>query len=167
MLFLTACAGSAAETRSGARPMAVATLEPKSGSKVTGSAEFTERSGAIEATISVMNAEPGQHGIHLHETGDCSSADAASAGPHFNPDGAAHGGPSHPPHHAGDLGNVEVGPEGSGTLVLHLNDVTLAAGPRSIVGRSVVVHEKADDLSTQPTGGSGSRIACGVIQMPK
>jgi len=146
-------------------PAAVAALEPRSGSQVTGTAEFSDGGdGSVEVTIRVANAAPGKHGVHLHENGDCSAPDAASAGGHFNPEHANHGGPEAPPHHAGDLGNLDVGADGTGTLTAKTKDLALTDGPHVVVGHAVVVHEKQDDLTSQPAGASGARVACGVVQ---
>ncbi len=142
---------------------ASATLEPKSGSKVTGTATFTQTDGSVQVKVELADATPGEHGIHLHETGDCSALDASSAGGHFNPAGTPHGGPDSPQHHAGDFGNITVGSDGKGTLDLTRSDITVGEGPSSVVGRSIVIHEMVDDLTTQPSGNSGARIACGVI----
>jgi Cu-Zn family superoxide dismutase len=101
--------------------------------------------------------------VHLHEIGECSAPDGSSAGPHYDPDRHPHGGPGRAPHHAGDFGNMSVGTDGHGYLELVSQDLTLNDGPRSIIGRSLVVHEKADDLASQPAGNSGARIACGVV----
>jgi Cu-Zn family superoxide dismutase len=165
-----ACGGGAKESKGGAAPaagsapVATATLEAKSGSRITGTAALTPLpDGSVELVVSVASATPGPHGVHIHATGDCSAPDATSAGPHFNPDNSAHGAPDHPPHHAGDLGNLEVAADGTGTLTIALRDVALDTSPRSLVGKAVVVHEKADDLSSQPAGNSGARVACGVI----
>ena len=98
-------------------------------------------------------------------TGDCSSADFKSAGGHFNPAGVPHGGPSDAERHSGDLGNIEIGEDGSGTLTLTSDLITLAAGqPTSIVGLAVILHEGTDDLASQPTGAAGGRIGCGIIE---
>lgn len=145
-------------------PGAAATLEPRSGSNVAGTATFTDAgNGQVAVTVKVANAAPGKHGVHLHLTGDCSAADAASAGGHFNPENMQHGGPDGATHHAGDLGNMDVGADGTGTLSVTTKDLTLADGPHSVIGHAVVVHEKADDLVSQPAGNSGARQACGVI----
>ena len=87
-----------------------------------------------------------------------------SAGGHFNPTGAPHAGPMAAMHHAGDLGNIEIGANGKGDLDITSTMLTVAPGPNSVVGRSVIFHEKADDMTTQPTGNAGGRLACGVIQ---
>lgn len=144
---------------------ASATLESRSGSTATGTARFVETTGGVEATITIAGATPGKHGLHLHETGDCSAPDATSAGGHWNPDQAPHAAPHASPRHAGDLGNIEIGADGQGTLTITLEGLTVAAGDRSVVGRAVILHEKEDDLATQPTGNAGGRIACGVVQV--
>jgi Cu-Zn family superoxide dismutase len=143
--------------------MASAKLESRSGSKITGTADFVEKDGATTVTITVAGAAPGDHGIHVHETGDCSAPDAKSAGGHFNPENMQHGAPNMPPHHSGDLGNITVGADGTGKAVITTKDLTVAAGPHSVVGKSVVVHAAADDLKGQPAGNSGARAACGVV----
>ena len=141
---------------------AVATLEPRSNSKVKGTVTFTKVAGGIRVVAKVEGLTPGSHGFHIHEKGDCSAPDAASAGGHFNPHGKPHGAPDKDERHAGDLGNIEANAAGKGKydkIDPHLS----LAGSDSIIGRSVIVHEKTDDLKTQPTGNAGGRVACGVI----
>jgi Cu-Zn family superoxide dismutase len=144
-------------------PEAMAKIESRSGSQMTGTADFLEKDGAVTVTIKLAGATPGQHGAHVHETGDCSDPKAMTAGGHFNPDNAQHGAPDAPPHHNGDLGNITVGADGTGTLTITTKDLTVAAGPKSVVGKAIVVHAGADDLKGQPAGNSGARAACGVI----
>ncbi len=140
--------------------VAVATLEPKSGSKVTGTARITPSASGVDVLVSVQDAAPGEHGVHIHEKGDCSDPAANNAGPHFNPNsGAHHGGPNTPVRHGGDLGNINVNSSGGGLLVVTVSDLSVD----NVVGRSVVVHEKQDDLQSDPSGNSGARIACGVL----
>ena len=145
---------------------ASATIEPRSGSKVTGKATFTEiPSGAVRVQVTVENAAPGTHGLHVHEKGDCSAADGASAGPHFNVVASnPHAAPTDKARHNGDFGNIEVGQDGKGHLELTTDMLTVKPGPNSVVGRSVIFHEKADDLKTQPSGNAGGRFGCGVVQ---
>jgi superoxide dismutase, Cu-Zn family len=144
---------------------ATATIESKSGSKVTGKAVFTELpSGGTKAEVWIENATPGTHGLHIHEKGDCSAPDAASAGAHFNPAGYPHAGPADAKHHNGDFGNIEIGADGKGHLEITSNMLTVKPGPNSVVGKSVVYHEKIDDLKTQPSGDAGGRYGCGVIK---
>jgi Cu-Zn family superoxide dismutase len=141
---------------------AIAQLESKSGSHVTGYVAFVKVGDEVQATGNIQNLTPGKHGIHIHDKGDCSAADAASAGPHFNPTNQHHGGPNTAEHHAGDLGNIEA--DASGKALVNWKGKLSMGGPDSIIGKSVVVHEKEDDLKTDPSGNSGARVACGVIQ---
>jgi Cu-Zn family superoxide dismutase len=145
--------------------LAVAELAPVGDSGVRGTVTFTPAPGGILVTAEISGLTPGEHGMHVHEHGDCSAPDASSAGGHFNPTGAPHAGRDAERRHVGDLGNVRAG-EG-GRAQLDYVDTHLALdGPNSIVGRAVIVHARADDLATQPSGDSGDRIACGVIRMP-
>src|ERR1700736_4285739 len=140
---------------------AVATLKPASGSQVTGTVTFTKSDDGVQVVADVENLKPGKHGFHIHEKGDCSAADASSAGAHFNPTHKHHDGPVGPDHHTGDLGNLEA--DASGKAHLDWKGKLSLSGKDSIIGKSVVVHEKEDDLKTDPSGNSGARIACGAI----
>ena len=144
--------------------VAVATLQPKSGTQVTGTATFTQKGDTLEIVVSAKTLTPGKHGIHVHEKGDCSASDASSAGPHFAPGGGQHAGPTDPKRHAGDLGNLEAGADGSVTVTITTDVMRLGSGDRDITGRAIVIHGDPDDLTTQPSGNSGGRIACGVIE---
>jgi Cu-Zn family superoxide dismutase len=138
-----------------------ANLEPRSGSKVSGIARVTPGGSGVVVLVEVQNATPGEHGVHIHQNGDCSDPAAQSAGPHFNPNnGAHHGGANTPVRHGGDLGNMRVSSSGRGLLAVTVSDLTMD----NAVGRAVVVHEKQDDLQSDPAGNSGARIACGVLQ---
>jgi superoxide dismutase, Cu-Zn family len=144
---------------------ATSMIESRSGSKVTGKATFTELAqGGTKAEVWIENATPGVHGLHIHEKGDCSAPDASSAGAHFNPTGNPHAGPMDLKHHNGDFGNITIGPDGKGHLELTSDMLTVKPGPNSVVGKSVVFHEKADDLKSQPSGDAGGRLGCGVIK---
>jgi Cu-Zn family superoxide dismutase len=134
---------------------------------VAGSVTFTEIKGGIRVTANVTGLEPGKkHGFHIHQKGDLSSPDLNSAGPHFDPEATnKHGGPDHPGHvHAGDFGNLNANDKGMATLTLDVPGLVMT-GDKGIVGRSVIVHAKADDLKSQPSGDSGARIAGGVIKL--
>jgi Cu-Zn family superoxide dismutase len=169
LLATAACGSSSKPASEPATPLGVegvAVLESRSGSTTTGEARFVDRGDSVEITLTVAGTAPGMHGVHVHMVGDCSAPDATSAGDHFNPDTHQHGAPGGvSEHHAGDFGNIEVGDDGTGTLTLVQPDITLGEGARSIAGRAIIVHEKADDFQTQPTGDSGGRIACGVIKV--
>ena len=155
----TGCAGMRSSSLA-----ASAAVEPRSGSAVTGTVRFTETAGRVRAHVELAGLAPNsEHGFHVHDKGDCSAPDAASAGGHFNPGGSAHGRAGLMPRHAGDLPSLRADAAGKVRADFELAELTLAPGPTSIVGRSVVVHRDADDYTTQPSGNSGPRIGCGVI----
>lgn len=158
--------GCASAAKPSAAPQARATIEPRSGSNVKGWATFADRStGGVAVVVHIENAPPGVHGLHVHEKGDCSAADASSAGGHFNPGGMPHAGPTETHRHAGDLGNITIEANGTGHLELVTDLLTVKVGPNSVVGKAVVFHEKADDLTSQPSGNAGARLGCGVVGM--
>lgn len=141
---------------------AKATINPISGQKVKGIVTFEQTKEGVKIVADLEGLSPGKHGFHIHEHGDCGS-DGAAAGGHFNPSKSMHGGPDSFIRHAGDLGNVVADSKGNAhyervDAVIQLN------GPQTVVGRSIIVHEKEDDFVTQPTGASGNRIGCGVIE---
>ncbi len=144
---------------------AKADLAPASKSKVKGTIEFKEVDGGVEVTANVEGLKAGDHAYHVHEKGDCSAPDAASAGGHFNPHNKKHGAPDAEERHEGDFGNLTAGKDGKATKTFVMKGITLADGPTSIVGKGFIVHEKKDDFKTQPTGNAGGRIACGVITL--
>ena len=134
-----------------------------------GSAKFKAINGGVKIEIMVSQLAAGEHGIHIHTVGKCDGPDFKSAGGHFNPTSAHHGVMnSQDPHpHAGDLPNLVVGADGKGKAKFVDKGVTLGDGANSLFhddGTSLVIHAKADDLMTDPSGNSGDRIACGVIQ---
>lgn len=165
LLLLPACAGQQGPSSSDPPPVTISasvSLSPTSGNSTQGTLTLTEEAGGVRITGQINGLTPGEHGIHVHETGDCSAPDASSAGDHYNPATTHHGSPEANPHHAGDLGNITA--DANGTAQIDKVFPTLALqGARSVLGRSVVVHAEKDDLSTQPSGASGARIACGVI----
>lgn len=144
----------------------VATLAPASGSQAHGVVSFMTKADGVHAVVELENLKPGKHGLHIHEKGDCSDPKAASAGAHFNPEHKHHGGIDTAERHAGDFGNVEAGADGKVHAELQLKGVKFD-GPDSIIGKAIVVHDKEDDLKTDPSGNSGDRVACGVIQPAK
>lgn len=147
-----------------ARPQAVAVLSPAPNGKVRGQVTFQEATEGVRVTANIEGLTPGKHGFHIHEKGDCSAADFTSAGGHFNPTKVKHGSPTDPEHHVGDFGNLEANDQGVAKFERVFNWLTFT-GTNSILNKAVIIHEKADDLTTQPTGNAGGRLACGVIQM--
>jgi Cu-Zn family superoxide dismutase len=142
---------------------ASATLAPTQGQQAKGTVTFEKQPAGVQVSVQLEGLTPGTHGFHVHEKGDCSAPDAASAGGHFNPTSQPHAAREAPSRHDGDLGNVEA--DASGRVQIKIVDPKLKLdGPESIVGKAVIVHEKADDYTTQPTGNAGGRVACGVVK---
>jgi len=146
--------------------VATATLSPSSDSKVRGTVTFIQDSGKVRVEAQVTGLTPGDHGFHIHEKGDCSASDASSAGGHFNPDGMPHGGPGEHQRHVGDFGNLTADANGAARYSGTFSNLVFD-GPRSVLGKAVIVHAQPDDLKTQPTGNAGGRVACGVIEKSK
>jgi superoxide dismutase, Cu-Zn family len=146
---------------------AIAVLHPTGGNKVSGIVTFTPVANGVQVHAEIAGLTPGKHGFHVHEFGDCSAADASSAGAHFNPTNQPHAGPDAAARHEGDMGNVEADASGNAKLDYVDHQISLTNDARSAIGRSVVVHAKPDDLKTQPSGDSGARIGCGVIGWAK
>ena len=171
LIFLLAAGSSAHSQTPAEKPSAplkaVALLHPTAGSKVGGTVTFTEAADGVQVHAEITGLTPGNHGFHVHEFGDCSAVDASSAGAHFNPTHKPHAGPDTPERHVGDMGNVQADASGKATLKYVDHQISLTHDERSVIGRSVVVHEKADDLKSQPSGDSGARIACSVIGRAK
>jgi superoxide dismutase, Cu-Zn family len=136
------------------------------GATVEGTARLVEADGGVRVTVEVTKAPPGKHGIHFHEKGDCSDPKAKSMGAHLSPEGHKHGLPTADagaPRHLGDLGNIEIGKDGTGRLEMTVANANLRAGDKmSFVDRALIIHAKVDD-GTDPAGNSGDPIACGVV----
>ncbi|HXF65151.1 MAG TPA: superoxide dismutase family protein [Burkholderiales bacterium] len=147
------------------QPVAVAKLEPRSGTNVRGTVTFTQIGDVVRVTGEITGHSPGPKGFHIHEKGDCSAPDAMSAGGHFNPHKSKHGGPYDPVKHAGDLGNIVFDKQGVAKVNFTVGDISVSRDRADgIIGRALVVHVQPDDLKTDPTGNAGGRAACGVIQ---
>jgi Cu-Zn family superoxide dismutase len=150
----------------GGLKQAIAVLNPTANSKCRGVVHFTQEGDSLKVTADLEGLNPGQkHAFHIHQYGDCSSADAMSAGGHYNPEGHQHGMPDSPSHHAGDLGNVLADADGRAHYEITVSNVSIGGTLNPILGRGVIVHAKMDD-GGQPTGNAGGRIACGVIGVP-
>lgn len=144
-------------------PRALAPLEARSGSQVAGNVEFVQEGSGLRVRARLSGLKPNQaHGFHVHEKGDCSAPDATSAGGHFNPTAQPHG-PQGAAHHGGDMPALTADAAGAVDTTFVITGVTLGSGPGDLLGKSVIVHAQPDDYTTQPTGNSGGRIACGVI----
>jgi superoxide dismutase, Cu-Zn family len=142
---------------------AIAMVEGLGDHKVKGKVTFTQKEDGVEIVGEFTGLQPGQHGFHVHEFGDCSMADGKCAGGHFNPTNMPHAGPDDAKRHVGDMGNLKADSTGNASYKRTDSMITLN-GPHSVIGRSVIVHAKPDDFKTQqPPGNAGDRIGCGVI----
>ena len=146
-------------------PGATVNLASASGSLVSGRLALMPMDGGVHLQGEIGGLAPGStHAIHIHETGDCSAADASSAGGHFNPTGEAHGKVGTPVHHGGDMNNIVANADGVASVNVHASGPVLGGGAANdAVGKAVVVHADPDDYTSQPSGNAGARIACGVI----
>lgn len=164
-LFLMGLSAQAA----GPKPVKVA-LKDATGT-IKGTLTLSEADHGVQITGDLKGLPPGAHGFHFHETGMCTAPDFKSAGGHFNPDGKEHGDLSAKPSHNGDMANVDVGADGNVHVDLLNSKVTLKPGQKNSLlkagGTALVVHAKADDYKTQPTGDAGDRLLCGEIQSPE
>ncbi|HEX3273968.1 MAG TPA: superoxide dismutase family protein [Gemmatimonadales bacterium] len=163
--LLTACAGAQRPGTPSPSPIAEGPFRDAGGERV-GVATLSDTAGALRLAVSVAGLTPGPHGIHVHAQGACTPPAFTSAGAHFNPDGRKHGRLNPDGPHLGDLPNLLVGPDGSADTSFVLAGAE-TSGPRSLVqpgGTSVVIHAGPDDERTDPSGGSGERVACAVLE---
>jgi len=151
-----------------AAPSGRAVLRNASGEEVA-TATFKSSKGGVRVKVTAKSKflTPGKHGVHIHAVGKCETPGFTSAGPHFNPEGKKHGLQSQAGAHAGDLPNLVVNAKGKGKLSFLAKGATLGDGTGSLFGpegTAIVIHADPDDEKTDPSGNSGDRIACGVIQ---
>ncbi len=153
---------------------ATARLDPLGESSATGTVTFSETEGGLRVEYDFTGLELGDHGFHVHETGACGRGDdgtlGGAAGGHFNPYGAPHGprDADRDSRHVGDLGNITSsagGVTGGVSRGSFVDPLISLSGPNSIVDRAMMIHFKADDLASQPSGDAGDRVSCGVVQI--
>ena len=163
ILLLISCVNTdSVDTSASSLSKAVVRLHATEGNSVSGVIWFSKVVGGVKVSGKIEGLPPGEHGFHIHQFGDCSSTDGKSAGGHFNPDGVNHGAPSDELRHVGDLGNITANFNSIAEFEFMDAKISLAGG-NSILSRAVVIHAGEDDLTSQPTGAAGSRLACGVI----
>jgi superoxide dismutase, Cu-Zn family len=133
--------------------------------KDVGTVVIWDQGSGVALQLNLHDLTPGEHAIHFHQVPKCEAPDFKSAGGHFNPESKKHGFDNPEGHHAGDVKNFTVGADGKAKAELQDTDVTLKDGPHSLLtnGAAIVLHAKADDYKTDPSGNSGDRVACGVI----
>ena len=159
--LLTACATTDRST-----PVAEANLQPTANSTVSGYFRvYQVNKDSVRVQVQVKGLAPNsEHGFHIHENGNCASPDAMSAGGHYNPTAHQHG-KAGAASHVGDLPSLMADSAGTATLVWESKTLSIGDGkPTDVKGRSVIVHKDKDDYTTQPTGNSGARLGCGLIQ---
>jgi Cu-Zn family superoxide dismutase len=144
---------------------AMAEIQAKSKSNVSGTVTFTQTDGIVTMSANISGLTPGNHAIHIHENGDCSAADGSSAGGHWNPTKVSHGKWGVDTFHVGDIGNISADSNGKGSIsretglwCIGCDDET-----KNIVGKSIIIHAGPDDFTSQPSGAAGPRVGCGVI----
>jgi len=175
-LFVSVLAGSAladeakdkpaapAKKAPAAKPVTVKLSDAKG--KSVGTAVLSADPGGVKIALKVKGLTPGDHAIHIHQTAKCDAPDFKSAGGHFNPENKKHGSANPDGPHAGDMPNFVVDAKGGSAATVVAPGVTLDDGPHSVFtggGTALVIHDKADDLKTDPAGAAGDRIACGLI----
>ncbi|WP_265529188.1 superoxide dismutase family protein [Sphingomicrobium marinum] len=141
------------------------TLMSPTGEQV-GTVAYLEEPSGMQLRISVNGLAPGVHAVHLHTTGTCEAPDFSTAGGHWNPMGKEHGRDNPDGAHLGDLANMNVGEDGTGTATYMVAGVSFEGVEPAMSdsdGTALVIHEGADDYATDPTGDAGGRVACAVL----
>ncbi|MHB1423926.1 MAG: superoxide dismutase family protein [Gemmataceae bacterium] len=150
------------QAKQSAPTKAVAVIHGFGESHVKGVVHFMATDDGVVIRGEISGLTPGKHGFHIHEFGDCSSADPKCHGGHFNPEKKKHGGPNAEERHVGDLGNITA--DDSGKAAIDMTDKLIAlSGPHAIIGRAVIIHGGVDDEKSDPAGNAGPRIAGGVV----
>ena len=169
LMLAAACSKSedqAAANKAGNGAPPGAALKKGDGTDI-GMVTLSEDGNGVTIKVEATGLEPGVHGLHLHTVGRCDGPKFESAGPHWNPTGKQHGRDNPQGAHLGDLANLDVGEDGRGTSTFLVSGATLGGAQNSLLdldGAALVIHAKADDYMTDPSGASGDRIGCAILQ---
>ncbi|WP_336965402.1 superoxide dismutase family protein [Sphingobium aquiterrae] len=160
-------AGCATASGQDAAPRATASLLAADGTP-RGTVAITQDTHGLEVTVKALGVTPGVHAVHIHTTGMCVAPDFTSAGGHWNPTGKHHGSENPQGMHMGDMPNMTVGADGTGTLTYTIAGGMLTGGATPLLdadGAAAVIHAGPDDMKSDPAGNAGGRIACGVLSL--
>lgn len=163
LLVATGCSRTGGAGQPGPEPGASGTFRNAAGDRI-GVATIADTTGTLQVGVSVAQLDPGPHGLHFHAEGTCTPPDFSSAGPHFNPDARKHGRLNPDGPHLGDLPNLIVGADGTADTSFTVAMEPAVTGLSSLGGTALVIHAGADDERTDPSGNSGDRVACAVIE---
>ncbi|MBC2602464.1 superoxide dismutase family protein [Puniceicoccus vermicola] len=154
--------GDASDSDAGNVKLLVAVVTPTAGNDTSGTVYFAKSADGLKVWGTIKGLSPGNHGFHVHQYGDITAADGTSAGGHFNPHHQPHAGPDAKHRHVGDLGNITANKDGVAEFSFIDTKLSIQ-GANSILGRGLIVHQGADDLTSQPTGAAGPRVGMAVI----
>jgi Cu-Zn family superoxide dismutase len=165
-------AGNVAEPPAMAEPSAAPQTIALNGTdgRPVGTVTLSEDANGVTIKVDASAIAAGTHGVHLHEKGLCEGPKFESAGAHWNPESKQHGRDNPMGAHLGDLANFDIGQAGAATTSFTVAGVTMSGATNALAdadGTSLVVHAKADDYRTDPSGNSGDRVACAVLAPPK
>jgi Cu-Zn family superoxide dismutase len=165
LIALAACAHDGG-TEAQSYPSSLDVAVRDAGGATVATATAADRGGGVAVRVAAAGLAPGTYGVHVHAVGRCEPPGFESAGPHWNPTARQHGVQNPQGPHLGDLPNLQVGTDGAGSVEFTIAGARLAGGSNAMLdgdGAALMIHAGPDDYRTDPSGNSGARIACGVL----